>query len=215
MIDTVCSALLLIGFLGLLVQTLLGVAHTGHSSDAGHHGGDVNLDVPHGGVLHAHAEHGPAEHGHSAGGRGVPGRGPSPLLALLSPMAFFSLCLGAGATGLLLRPLHLPPALVGAAALLGGLLLYAAVVRPLSGLLLRFASTPSAALEGALAREAEALTAFDAQGRGLVRLTVDGQIVRVLATLEAGESPAPIRPGERLTVTGVDGRTNSCRVARL
>ena len=68
-----------------------------------------------------------------------------------------------------------------------------------------------------MAREAEAQSSFDAGGKGLVRLTIDGQLVRILATLEADERPeAPtIRPGDKLTVTSVDGKTNSCRVARL
>ncbi len=214
MIYLICSTLLLIGILGLLAQVLLGGAHIGH---LGHHGGAGHAHGGHAG--HGHAgqhghghQHGQAHHnGHSQG------RGPSPLWTLLSPLTFFSVCLGMGATGLLLKHLHLRTGLVALAALLGGMVFYGLLIRPLWNVMFRFASTPSTALAGTVAKEAEALTRFDATGKGLVRVTIDGQIVRILATLEADDrTEAPvIHPGDRLTVTSVDGRTNSCRVARL
>lgn len=202
MITLIYLTLLLIGILGLLAQVVLGGHHAGHT---GHHA------VP---VGHAHggsAVHGQAGHGHAG-----QDRGPSPLWTLLSPLALFSVCLGAGAAGLLLKPLHLPAALVAAAALLMGMAFYGLLVRPLWNVLFRFASTPSTSLAGTVAHEAEALTRFDAAGKGLVRVTVDGQLVRILATLEPEDrAEGAVRPGDRLTVTSVDGRTNSCRVARL
>ena len=198
------TTLLLIGLLGLFAQAALGVSHGGHG---GHHGG--------------HAGHGGRSAGHSAGHRTAPGgrgeRGPSPLWTLLSPLAIFSLCLGAGATGLLLRPVHLAAFLTALAAVVGGFVFFGLGVRPIWTLLFKFASTPSAALEGMVARQAEAVTGFDARGQGLVGLTIDGQWVRVLATLEVEDRPdAPaVRPGEKLTVISVDGRANTCRVARI
>ncbi len=188
MITLLCSTLLLIGILGLLAQVVLGGHHAGH---LGHH----------------------APSGHAHGGQG---RGPSPLWTLLSPLAFFSVCLGTGAAGLLLRTLHLPVGLIAGAALLGGLAFYGLLIRPLWNVLFRFASTPSTSLAGTVAHEAEALTRFDAAGKGLVRVTVDGQLVRILATLEPEDrADGAVRPGDRLTVTSVDGHSNSCRVARL
>ena len=191
------TTLLLIGLVGLFAQAVLGLSHGGH---AGHHGG--------------HAGH-PGGHAAHQGGRSE--RGPSPLWTLLSPLALFSLCLGAGATGLLLRPAHLAAALTGLLAVVGGAVFFSLLVRPLWTMIFKFASKPSAALEGMVARQAEAVTGFDAQGRGLVGLTIDGQWVRVLATLEpdAHTDTLPVQPGERLTVVSVDGRANSCRVARL
>ena len=121
-----------------------------------------------------------------------------------------------GATGLLLKHLHLRTDLVAGAALLGGMVFYGLLIRPLWNVMFRFASTPSTALAGTVAKEAEALTRFDATGKGLVRVTIDGQIVRILATLEPEDrDEGAVRPGDRLTVTSVDGHTNSCRVARL
>ena len=139
------------------------------------------------------------------------------MLTLMSPLTFFSLCIGMGAAGLLLKHLHLPTLGVTLAALVGGLVFYGLLIRPLWGVLFQFASKPSTALEGTIAREAEAMTGFDASGKGLVRVNIDGQLVRILATLETDDRPeaAAVRPGDRLTVTSVEGHTNSCRVARL
>ena len=196
MIYSICSMLLLIGALGLLAQTLLGGAH----------------------ISHAHAH--PIGHSHANGSHhtnATQTRGPSQWWTLLSPLTFFSLCLGVGATGLLLKHLHLAVWLAALLALLGGTVFYGLLIRPMLSVIFRFESQPSGALEGTLAREAEALTSFDSTGKGLVQLNVDGQIVRVLATLEPEDrldSP-PVRRGDRLTVTRVDGHTNSCRVTRL
>lgn len=198
------TTLLLVGLVGLFAQAVLGLSHGGHAGHADHAG-----HIDHAG----HTDHG-GHDGHH--GDHAAERGPSPLWNLLSPLAIFSLCLGAGATGLLLRPMHWVSALTLLAALLGGLVFFGLLVRPLWTLLFQFASKPSDALEGMVARQAEAVTGFDGNGRGLVGLTIDGQWVRVLATLEADEAEAtPVKPGERLTVLSVDGRTNSCRVARL
>ncbi len=193
---TICSILLLIGVLGLVAQTLLGGAHIGHAHGGHGHGG------------HTQGQH----HSEHSSGRDF-----SMLWSLLSPLTFFSLCLGIGATGLLLKHLHLATGIVAAAALLGGVVFYTLLIRPLLGLVFKFASKPSGALEGMLAREAEALTSFDTQGKGLVRLTVDGQIVRIIATLEDSDraDALPVQRGEKLTVTSVDGHTNSCHVTRL
>ena len=115
MIYLICSTLLLIGVLGLLAQMLLGGAHIGHM---GHHAGRGH---GHGGSRrHGHGQHGHAHEQHHGGSE----PGPSPLWTLLSPLTFFSLCLGMGATGLLLKHLHLPaePGRPGRAARRHGLL---------------------------------------------------------------------------------------------
>ncbi len=204
----VYAMLFLIGALGLLAQTLLGVA--------GSHGGHGHGGHAHGGHSHDHAGHGKTATPQSRGQSGSSRVGEM-LLTVLSPLTLFSLCLGVGATGLMLRPLHLADLVRVPLSLLGGLLFYSLLIRPVWGLIFRFASTPAQALEGAVASVAEALTRFDAGGKGLVRLTVDGQIVRILAYLETDErGDAPlVRPGDNLTVVSVDGHTNSCRVTRL
>ena len=193
------TTLLLVGLVGLFAQAMLGMSHGSHAGHTGHTGG--------------HSGH--AGRGMHHGSRGE--HGPSPLWTLLSPLAIFSVCLGAGAAGLLLRPVHLAAILTALLAVAGGLTFFGLLVRPIWNLLFKFASTPSAALEGMVARQAEAVSGFDGRGRGLVGLTLDGQWVRVLATLEADDrgDAAAVRPGEKLTVISVDGRRNTCRVARL
>ena len=204
------TTLLLIGLVGLFAQAVLGMGHGGHSGHSGHAGP---------GASHGHgASHGQGtQHGHGTHQNTRADRGPSPLWTLLSPLAIFSLCLGAGATGLLLRPVHLAAVFTALLAAAGGLVFFGLLVRPIWSLLFRFASKPSAALEGMVARQAEAVTGFDGRGQGLVGLTIDGQWVRVLATLEADDrADAPkIKQGEKLTVISVDGRRNTCRVARI
>lgn len=128
------------------------------------------------------------------------------LLGLLSPLMLFSLCLGAGAAGLLTGRWWW--------ALLGALVVWKLIVEPLETLLLRFVSEPAKNLEGACATEAIAQSRFDAKGQGMVSVTVDGQLRRVLAHLAEGE-PSAVAVGERLVVVEVDTKRNTCRVARL
>ncbi len=205
------ETLLIIGALGMLAQAFLGLGHgfAGHGH-AGH-GGNTHAGTPHTGHAgsHGHGNHGGRESGQR-------GEGPSPLWALLSPLTIFSLCVGAGATGLLTRAFLSAP-WTSLAAFLGAVVFYGLLIRPVWNFAMRFASAPSKALEGVVATTAEALSRFDARGQGMVRVTIDGQVVRLLARLEPGEesdSPA-VAPGEKLLVTGVDGHTNTCRVARL
>lgn len=103
------------------------------------------------------------------------------------------------------------------AATAGALLFYGLLIRPVWNFAMRFASEPSKALEGVVATTAEAMSRFDARGQGMVRVTIDGQIVRLLANLETEDrdAGAVVAPGEKLLVTAVDGHSNTCRVTRL
>lgn len=221
------TTLLLIGALGLLAQALFGLGHGhagghhagGHAHGAGAHGHGA---ATHGSSTSAHAQgHGTqAHHGQNGQNRAAQaelhgGHGASEIWTLLSPLTLFSVCLGVGATGLLVGPQHWARVLTAIAAAIGGLLFYVLVIRPLWELVFRFASTPGMALEGAVAGECEALGRFDAQGRGMVKLSIDGQRARVLAFLEESDRAQAVTPGEQLTVISVDTRANTCRVARL
>jgi len=132
-------------------------------------------------------------------------------------LTLMSFCLGAGATGLILRDLHYSSMLTALAAALGAVAFYALIVKPLFALAFKVASTPSKALEGATATTATAASKFDNSGRGIIKLNIDGQIVRVLAMLDADDriDADQIKPGDSLTVTSVDGHTNTCTVARF
>jgi hypothetical protein len=216
--------LLYIGLVGLAAQAFLGFAHAGHGAHAGHHG---HTGGTHGGHTGDHGGSSPSHHGQHNGQDHSHSQGHSsektvtsplaPLWALFSPLTIFSLCLGAGVTGMLAQSYLRNTLLVAILALIGGTIFYRALVRPLWSLILNFASKPAESLGGALAKEAEAVTRFDAGGKGLVRVIVDGQIVQLLAHLETDdrENGVTVAPGEKLVVTGIDGAKNSCRVARF
>jgi hypothetical protein len=139
------------------------------------------------------------------------------LWTVFSPLTIFSVCLGAGATGILTRAYLKMPLLVAFAAILGGLLFYGLLVKPLWRIIFKFASKPAETLSGVIAREAVAMGGFNAEGQGIVRVTVDGEYVRLLARLEADDSGKRISvsPGDTLVVTSVDEKRNTCRVTRL
>lgn len=199
------ETLLIVGALGMLAQAALGLGH----GFAGHGHGPGASHAGHGQSAHD-GTHGHGQHGHDHGGR-VHG-----LWTLLSPLTIFSLCVGAGATGLLTHA-FLRGAWTGLAALAGALVFYGLLVRPLWRFAMRFASEPARALEGVVAQDALAMGRFDALGQGMVRVIIDGQVVRLLARLEEEdrERGVTVMPGERLTVTSVDGKTNTCHVTRL
>jgi hypothetical protein len=124
------------------------------------------------------------------------------------------MAVGAGATGIVLRSLGVPPPITAVAACGGAVAFRAGVVGPLWKLVFAFASRPAAALDGALLQTAEVIAAFNTRGEGLVRLVVDGQSVDVLARLGPGEQGVRVARGERVCVESVDPRSNSVTVSR-
>lgn len=189
------------GAVGLIAMAVFGLAHLGSGSHGqGHAGHDMH-------VGHGHAGHDVhAGDGHS-GDHGI-----ARLESLLSPRVLFSLLVGFGAGGLLGEPLgHW---LQFGAALVGAVVLEALLVGPLWRFLFRFESRPALTLESAIEDDARAVTAFDASGCGLVALDVDGQIVQLLATLNADERARGIRvrAGDVVRVADVDPARGRCIV---
>ena len=212
---------LTLGGVGLGVMALSGFAQATH---AGH---------GHAAHSHTHGEHGPghagqahAGHAHSSQAHGAAvlaarhsgarGSSASRVLALLSPRVAFSVLVGFGATGLLLRGVLFEPALL-AAALGGGLAFEWLLVAPVWRFFFRFASAPAQTLESVVSDEARAVTSFDADGHGLVAVELDGQVVQLLATLNAAERSAArsVRAGDRLRIEAVDDTRNRCTVTYL
>lgn len=198
-----------------------GHAAHGHATHhVGHHGSHAAGDHHSAPGHHSHEAHGPGNATKSLSDTALAGSGmhtAEALMALLSPLTLFSVSLGAGATGVLLKG-HLKPALlVAVLAALGGILFYRYAIRPVWNLILGFVSRPAEALAGVVAGEAEAVSRFDTQGKGVVRVTIDGQLVRLLAHLEPEDIArgVTVGQGDKLVVTHVDGRANSCRVTRL
>jgi hypothetical protein len=219
---------LTLGAVGLGVMALSGFAqatHSGHAHSTGH-GGHGHA---HGGHSHGHSPapsqlhdiDGPIHgHGHThavpRAGHAARGHATSRMLALLSPRVVFSVLVGFGATGLVLRPLLGEPALL-AASLGGGIGFEWLVVSPLWRFLFRFASAPAQTLDTCVTDDARAVTAFDAAGHGLVAVELDGQVVQLLATLNAAERTAArkVRVGDRLRIEAVDTARNRCTVTYL
>jgi hypothetical protein len=196
-----------LGGAGLAAMAAFGVSHLAGHGDAGAAAGHA--------AGHAHGAH--ASHSHlpaalRGASRGVRGR--AKLLSLLSPRVLFSVVLGFGITGMLLRPLLGGPVLA-AAAVAGGVLFEAAIVRPVWNLLFRFASTPASSLEGSLFSEATATSGFDANGQGIVALEVDGHLVQCLGTLREADRALGIRvhSGDVLRVEDVDPARSECTVS--
>ena len=187
--------LLGVGAAGTLAQVFLGAAGGRHAVRAGR------------GVRGIRGAKGARGAKSNAGGAAL-----ELLLGLLSPLLVFSVCLGAGATGMALHNVLKNGRWLALFAVLGGLAFYFLVARPLLGFALKFASKPAQTLNDSVASDAEAMSRFDERGQGIVKLTVDGRLVRLLAQLD---SPAPVSPGDKLVVLSVDTRRNTCRVARL
>ncbi len=208
---------LTLGGVGLGVMALSGfaqAAHVGHSHGAHGHGHGHAHDSHAGDGHTTHIPAGGARHAGLRGARGAPGA--SRLLALLQPRVAFSVLVGFGAAGLLLRPLVPEPGLV-ITSLGAGLLFEWGLVAPVWRFLFRFASAPAQTLESVVSDEARAVTGFDANGNGLVAVELDGQVVQLLATLNAAERAAArkVRAGDRLRIEAVDDTRNRCTVTYL
>lgn len=134
----------------------------------------------------------------------------------ISPLDIFSVCLGTGAAGLLLREaLRANPYLLEFAIAIG-IAFDLIVARGMIKLALRFAAEPSIGLEGMVMHPVKAATAFDKEGRGLIEIVLDGQSSQLLATLDKAEVEQGIRvgKGDMLLVVEVNAKCNTCRVSR-
>ena len=139
------------------------------------------------------------------------------LSAWLSPRVLFTLSLGIGATGLLLKPVLSNEIALAVFAFAGGLFLEKALVAPLWGLLMQFGSAPARTLESAAFEEAVAITAFDSQGCGMVAIVLDGHEMRALARLQPDPNGAKprVKSGDILLVESVDAARGQCVVSRV
>src|SRR2546430_2367699 len=137
--------------IGLVAMALPGLGRHGH----GH--GHVHVGARPGGG-------GRAGHGHSPGRGGQPHHAASVratatawLWNLTSPRLLFSVLIGFGTTGLLLRGVLVEPLAFGAA-LAGGVVFERGIVGPVWNFLLRFASAPALTLESCIQDEVRAAT---------------------------------------------------------
>ena len=206
---------LLLGAIGLGAMALSGIGNRGHSDAHGHGsgGGHAGHGGTHGHGGHAHGAHGPGTHGHSHFSESLAGR---TFWSITSPRFLFSFALGFGAAGELFKSALGGPLLL-AIAIAGGIVLERLLVSPLWNFTMRFASEPATTLESAITDEATAVTAFDANGQGIVSLEVDGQVHQILATLSASDRlpGTRVRAGQRLRIEDVDAERHRCTVTLL
>jgi hypothetical protein len=209
------STSLLLGAAGLGVMALGGLGHGGHAGSGAHGHGAAG---GHGHVAgHGHGVTHPGHAGGSTNGSSGRDAMSNTFWTMTSPRFLFSLVLGFGTAGELLRPVLGGPLLV-LAALAGGLLFERIIVSPLWNLAMRFASAPAVTLESSVSDEATAVTAFDANGQGIVSLEVDGQVVQILATLRLDDralGAARVRAGQRVRIEDVDAEQNRCTVSLI
>ena len=134
----------------------------------------------------------------------------------MSPRTLFSLALGLGTAGVVLRPM-LGGLLLFGAALAAGIAFERILVTPVWNFLFRFESRPALTLESAEGGEATAVSTFDANGQGLISIDLDGQTVQLLGTLRSAdrEMRVPVRVGTKLVVVDVDAARNRCIVSVL
>jgi len=205
------SSSLLLGAAGLGVMALGGLGHRGHAGSAARGHGHGNAASHAHGVRHPGHVQGAA---HASTARDAMS---NTLWTMTSPRFLFSLLLGFGTAGELLRPVLGGPLLI-AAAVVGGVLFERVLVSPLWNFAMRFASAPATTLESSVSDEATAVTSFDANGQGIVSLEVDGQVVQILATLRADDralGAARVRAGQRVRIDDVDAEQNRCTVSLI
>ncbi len=133
----------------------------------------------------------------------------------MSPRVLFSVCVGFGASGLIMRPLFGGGIILFASALAMGVVFERALVTPIWNFAFRFASNPAVTLESAIMSDATAVTAFDANGQGLIAVELDGRLVQLLGTLQDvdRELRSRVVAGSRLRIEAVDAERNRCTVS--
>jgi hypothetical protein len=135
-------------------------------------------------------------------------------LGWFSPLYLCGTVIGFGVTGILVGRLFLgwPCFLLS---LLGAYLTRIICVRPLISGILMWASRPAKTLSDAVLEPGIAATNFDAHGYGMVRLSLDGQIVQLLGLIVPEESTElRVNAGERLFIRSVDSVRQRCLVSR-
>jgi hypothetical protein len=195
---------LFLGAAGLVIMALQGMGG-GHAGD--HHAGDPHAGHGNGHASEAHSQ----SHSHHESGLS------QFVWSFVSPRVWFSVLLGFGFAGRLVRPVFDGGLLLFVAALGLGLLFEGMLVRPVWNLAFRFASRPALTLESCVEDEATAVTSFDRNGQGIISVDLDGHVVQLLATLGADDRAlgAAVRAGDRVRIADVDSARNRCTVSVL
>ena len=134
----------------------------------------------------------------------------------MSPRTLFSLCLGFGTAGVVLRSFLQGPLLL-AGAIAGAVLFERLLVSPIWNFVMRFESSPAQTLESAVTSEATAISTFDENGQGIVSVEVDGQVVQILGTLSPTDRAlgVSVRAGAQAAHRGSGRRRATAAPCRL
>src|SRR5262245_33854468 len=143
---------LVLGAIGFTAMALGGLGSRGHhGGGARGHGGHAHAGGHAHGAGHGHAvTHGHSHSASSSAGHASGGLGGRAFWLLTSPRFLFSLMLGFGVSGVVLRSVLGGPLLL-AAAVAGALLFDRVLVAPVWNFAMRFASRPAETLETAVA----------------------------------------------------------------
>ncbi len=216
--------LVLFGGVGFAAAAFMGVLgsvhHVSHHLGGQHAGAAHAQHFPgHGGASHG-GHHTAAQHGHShaqhhRGDHVDSNPTGTNWWSYLNPLDIFAYAIGVGMTGLLLQHVLANSALYFALAA-GAIIFCWAIVKPLMGVLMKFASNPSEGLESMVSKPCEAASNFDSNGRGLVKMTIDGEIIQLLGILDSTEleSLGSVLVGDRLLIVQIDSKRNQCRVIK-
>lgn len=111
----------------------------------------------------------------------------------------------------------LSPAMLIWAAIAGALAFNFLITKPIFALAMKFVTNPSEGIEGQVRVKATAITKFDGEGKGLVQMTMDGQLIQLLARLDTAEVELGegVYKGDEVIVTEVDVKRNACTVSKL
>ena len=198
-------ALLVIGFVGMLLMAIPGLNHSGHAGIGAH--------VP------PHLAHLPNAHtmlpkgAHPAASNGSAGNNVSLTRFIPSPRVIFGFLALFGAFGNAFEKAgHLPFALSALAALVPAFLLERYAIGPFWNKLMAFQGAPCAPLETLVMCEAKAVTPFR-NGRGMVSLVYEGRLVQMRADLAPEQIALPVRVGDTLRIEDVDGKNERVTVS--
>ena len=195
-------------------MAVVALCGTGFHHLGTHHPGSIShAHGPHPppSVIHPTTGHSPAHHG---GGHDSHSSSSFWWLAWISPIYLCGAIVGFGLAGALLAP-FLQGWLQFGAALGGAYLLQQFCLRPLMAGIAQWTSRPAKTLNDTVLESGTAATNFDAQGFGMVRLNLDGQVIQLLGRLAPEEQDGSrIMSGDSLFIRSVDSARQRCIVCR-
>ena len=197
------------GLIGLILMALPGLQQHGQIGGAPHvappaHGGLHLGNAGAHGVGHAlHGAHAAPHAGAAHVGSADPSGGFELSRLIPSPRAVFSMLTLFGAFGYALFSVLHVWQLAALIAVAPAWAIEYFAIRPLWNLMFQFQGRPTTPLEALILCEAKAVTPFR-NGKGLIAVEQNGQLVQFSARLQEAQANVPVRVGDTLCVEEVD-----------